>query len=362
MTSESRTLTFSFKLLLLLLALLFGAAIVALILSVTSAATATGRAPSLAITLVEGTNSGILGPGEQRWFRWQPGTGSAQGQTEAALTLFFSPGDGNQTRAVSLKLYEADQVTLFYEGDSSRMVNLGAGQPLSRDGDPQTGELVWTGWLLDEQSYYVQMSNSSQMAVDYWLVTADVVAIPQPATASTKEDGGMEARQVTPGAETGAMTAAVPAPVGGDSPETALPLRYRSTEGTPLTGDLAPGQEVWYSLTAEDGDQEFFEAVALTMFATPNERQQAERLNFELFTAEAVRGWQPGQTEIDNFGAGSRVQRDNDPRTTEHFWTGWLLEGNMYYLRIRSGAEVPVDYWLFSGDVYQPELGGEVIP
>jgi hypothetical protein len=56
-------------------------------------------------------------------------------------------------------------------------------------------------------------------------------------------------------------------------------------------------------------------------------------------------------------GAGSLVVRDNNSLTGERFWTGWIVENELYYVQIRNGSDTHVDYWLFTDDVYGPELG-----
>jgi hypothetical protein len=127
----------------------------------------------------------------------------------------------------------------------------------------------------------------------------------------------------------------------------------------PLTeyqGQLAPGQETWYSFSMSDQDGEYFEEVKLTMFATPNTYHQIDRLSFEIFTAAEVARWSSG-VSLNNVGAGSLIQRDNDPLTGERFWTGWLVDNDLYYLRVSNGTAEFMDYWLFVGDIYYPALG-----
>ena len=66
----------------------------------------------------------------------------------------------------------------------------------------------------------------------------------------------------------------------------------------------------------------------------------------------------PGNPEgISNVGAGSVVYRDDNHLTGERFWSGWVVDNDLYYVRIRNGSDVFVDYRLFNGDVYGPELG-----
>ena len=339
MTAQNKVTDPTLKISLFLLAAIFALAIIALVIVSTSAATTTGKAPSLAISLADDLNTGILGPDDQRWFKLTP-TGQAT-QVEQALTVFFTPGDGNMARQVSLQLFEESQLPLFYEGDTGSMVNLGAGQSVSRDSNPNSGELFWTGWLLGQQSYYIQIKNSSQTPIDYWLFTKDVSNFAFEEAADTVE------------------TEATPAPISqGTSPYAANSLNFNPTVTEPYKGSVVPGQEVWYSLSAGNVDQAYFEQAALTMFATPNDAGQAENLTFEIFTAEEIRHWSTGgSNQLNNIGAGSLVQRDKDPFTAEHFWTGWLVDRDIYYIRIYNGSNLQIDYWLFPGDIYNPELG-----
>jgi hypothetical protein len=131
---------------------LFAAAAAVLIFSGTTAATLTGSAPAMAISLVDGPNTGLIAPGGQRWFRLTPRAGQevVAGNVENSLTLFFTPGDSQRIQRVQLQIFNQGQVPLFF-GDASQMANLGAGQIVSRDNNPETGELFWTGWLFSQK-------------------------------------------------------------------------------------------------------------------------------------------------------------------------------------------------------------------
>src|SRR5262245_31839278 len=144
MTPPNRDLSFSLKVFLFLAAAVFAVAAVILVFSATSAATITGSAPALAISLVDGPNTGLIAPGGQRWFRLTPiaGQASQSGNVEKSLTLFFTPSDSQRIPRVQLQIFDQDQVLLFF-GDTSQMANLGAGQIVSRDNNPETGELFW---------------------------------------------------------------------------------------------------------------------------------------------------------------------------------------------------------------------------
>lgn len=334
---KTQSLSTPVKFFLLLVAILYAIAVVILISSYSSAATVTGAAPSLAISLANDLNTGILAPGEQRWFKLTPGSTSQSSQVEQSLTLFFTPDDGQQIRQVSLQLFAESQLPFFYEGNADKMTNFGAGQLVSRDNNPRSGELFWTGWLFQGQGYYLQLKNDKQIPIDYWLLTKDVISYPL-------DTGEMVI------AESQAPESPSPL-VGGQSPQAAIPMQMAQYQG-----NLAPAQEIWYSFSVADQDGDFFEEMGLTMFATPDTHHQIDRLAFEVFTAAAVTQWSPG-VSLPNVGAGSLVQRDNDPLTGARFWTGWVVDSDLYYIRISNSSNDFMDYWLFVGDIYNPALG-----
>jgi LPXTG-site transpeptidase (sortase) family protein len=47
---------------------------------------------------------------------------------------------------------------------------------VSRDGNPVTGELLWSGWITNNDTYYVEVSNGADVTIDYWLFVGNVAA------------------------------------------------------------------------------------------------------------------------------------------------------------------------------------------
>jgi LPXTG-site transpeptidase (sortase) family protein len=135
-----------------------------------------GLSPFTAIPLNEGKNTGILAPGEARWYTFVPGGNDAACQRQADMTLFFTPDDGNRAHLVNFQIFPADQIPLWSGDDAGQMQNLGAGGIVSRDGNPLTGELLWSGWVVDSQTYYIRVLNGADVSIDYWLFTDDVIA------------------------------------------------------------------------------------------------------------------------------------------------------------------------------------------
>lgn len=333
MTDQSRVQLFWLKGFLTLLAVGFAGAATILVLFWTSAATILGRSPASAITLVDGLNSGVLGPGEARWFKFNVAPAGGTAELDRSLHLVVSPTAAGQLRRVSLQVFAESQVDFFQPGDTRQMTSLGSGRLINRQANPAMPAYLWSGRLAGPAVYYFQLLNSNNEPISYWL----------------SPHGQAEA---TSGQAVPAAAPAEPRPAAGASPQTAQPLRWDQNKGS-----LEPGQEAWYSLTLANADGDVFEPLALTMVATPDDGQRIARMTFQLFTAGAVQNWSPGaRAGLVNFGAGSLVSRDANPWTGERVWSGWLVENDRYYLQVHNGADVTMDYWLFTGDLYGPEL------
>ena len=124
-------------------------------------------------------------------------------------------------------------------------------------------------------------------------------------------------------------------------------------------GRLDPGGSIWYSFAVTDADDEYFEEMALTMIATPDDGNRIRNMTFDIYTADSVQRWASGdRDQINNIGAGSIVFRDENPLTGERVWSGWVIDNNLYYIQIRNGNDIQMDYWLFTGDIYNSNLGG----
>ncbi|MBN1221163.1 MAG: hypothetical protein JXM69_19730 [Anaerolineae bacterium] len=491
MTQQEKVTLISLKSFLFLVAGIFALAAVLMIILFTSAATVTGGTPFSAVTLAEGVNTGVLAPGEQRWFKYNPDPNGNPVELEKSLTLIFTPDDGNRKYHVSLQLYEEGELQNFFQGDASRMTNFGAAHVVDRDGNPETGELFWHGWLSGSKTYYVMVENGADVPIDYWLFTEDVVhySLGQPEAAPqaqvetevgtspdnpapiipgltkgtlepqetawyafthvdytnkekykglaysmyfTPDDGNrrhkvnfelfeMSEMGVWQRGDAGKMTnfgagmlvswdndyntgeriwrgtvvngqtyllavengadvpidywlfddfvmfpelgpkpAPKPAPVyaQGASPQTAEPLKFGLNKG-----NLGPGEEVWYSFRITDFDDQNFEPMALTMIATPDDGNRIYHMNMDIFTPQGAQYWSPGDnSQMTNIGAGSVVFRDDNPLTGEKFWNGWVVDNDLYYVQLRNHNDIPMDYWLYTGDVYRPELGEPTQP
>ncbi|MEW5960510.1 MAG: hypothetical protein AB1801_22520 [Chloroflexota bacterium] len=128
------------------------------------------------------------------------------------------------------------------------------------------------------------------------------------------------------------------------------------------SGRLAPYGEHWYSLLRDDLDQNLIEDMAMTMFFTPLEGFMSNRINFEIIPAGQYHIWERGDADyMENIGAGMWVSRDEDPHTGERLWSGSLVDGDRYLIKIKNGTADVVDYYLFPGDIENGELGNPTL-
>ncbi len=294
-----------------------------------------GSNPGSPAPLLAGTNRGTLKPHSTYWysFRHVDLTGRKKFK-ELDFSLLFTPDDGNRRHHVNFELFPFSEFEIWRRGDVDKLTNFGAGMLVSRGNDPNVGQRIWRGSVLMGDTYLMAVENGTDVEIDYWIFDQDIFDV-----------------------ELGPKPAPAPAPVfaPGAAPQTALPLKIGVNKG-----GLEPGEEAWYSFSITDFDGESFEEMALTMITTPDDGNRIRNMTFDVFTAGGVTYWSPGDnSQINNMGAGSVVYRDDSPLTGERFWHGWLIDNDLYYVQIRNGTKVHMDYWLFTGDVYRPPLGEE---
>lgn len=134
------------------------------------------------------------------------------------------------------------------------------------------------------------------------------------------------------------------------------PLDLHLTEVN--SGRLRPYGEHWYSLTLSDLDEKMVENMKLTMFFTPRVGYISDRINFEIFPASQYQIWRRGDADdIEHLGLGMWTSRDEDPNTGERLWSGTVVDGDRYLIKVKNGTPDVVDYYLFPNDVENAELG-----
>jgi hypothetical protein len=149
-----------------------------------------------------------------------------------------------------------------------------------------------------------------------------------------------------------------PDPDKGDSIYPSQPLQL--LDGSNI-GRMGPQTEHWYTFARGDLDEELIEGLSLTMFFTPGEPNIARRVTFEMFTASQLEIWSRGTPQqMEHFGVGSWISRDDDYDTGERLWHGSVVDGDRYYVKITNDTNNWVDYHLITGDIINIEMGPKV--
>jgi hypothetical protein len=180
---------------------------------------------------------------------------------------------------------------------------------------------------------------------------------PAPEMISDADDGDTQPEVVTDNVseEPEIELPYVPDPTTGESiyPNQPVDLLYG-----PNTGLLAPKSEHWYTFTPGKVDDELIENFSLTMFFTPGEPNIARYVTYELFTGGQYHIWERGTPQdMEHFGAGSWVSRDNDYITGERLWHGTVVDGDKYFIKITNDTNKWIDYHLVPDDIINMELG-----
>ncbi len=324
--------------------------------SILAAGGAGGEVPSEAVQLDVEVNTGKLGPLEQHWFQFSPGDANTPADIEKSLTLIFTPNEGNIMNFIALRIFEEDQLPLFFEGDVSNMTVLGQGSGVSRDNNPDTGEFIWSGWVSSQQTYYVQVANESDFEIDYFLFNDDIQSVslgdiepPQEPEEETPEEQPEEITDPTVGTDPG-------------NPAPKLPGLNRGT--------LAPNTTYWYEFKFDDftgnqSRQDFKQSLFATTGRSVGNDQH--KINFELYPYGELNFWERGDADargngMTNFGAGALVSRDGDDLTAEYIWNGSVNTNEKYLIAIKNGTDREIDYWFYDGDIIRPELGEPTAP
>jgi len=130
--------------------------------------------PSAPLALQDGVNVGKLAPGGEHWYSFIREDRDAEWFEFMPMTLFTTPTDGNSSHHINFQIFTGNQMQIWERGTPEDMVPMGAGQWVSRDKDPVTGERLWAGHVIDGDLYYVRVFNNSDAVVDYYLITNDV--------------------------------------------------------------------------------------------------------------------------------------------------------------------------------------------
>ena len=126
-----------------------------------------GSNPHAAQTLINGLNIGALESGQQFWYAF---TGSDLGDPPArtvALNMVYKPGGHDVAAYVNFQVITSDQIDRWLQGYADQY--LGMGTFTTTDFDQDTAERLWSGDVLEDETYYVHLFNNSGQTVEYHL-------------------------------------------------------------------------------------------------------------------------------------------------------------------------------------------------
>lgn len=263
--------------------------------------------------------------------------GNTNERRHLTITCFATPFDGNEVRQAQLRLYELGNAQKWNYDNLDDLEELGAVEFNLRHnmagafGDGNTpAQFIWDGWLTGGDEYVLAFKNGSDREMDFWCF---------PQQMDNAELGERSVR-VLPNFDPGqAPSNPIPFEATGENNEINVDV--------PVTSE----QQLWYSFVIDDpGDGEILEHVIIDMSFTPNNDTQGYndgyRVNFDVYDAEDLVYWSVTDFEnvnVQSFGRGSAIVRDNNPDTGEMTWDGWVVDGNVYYVQIRNGARYPID-------------------
>ena len=364
---------------------------------------------------------GQLGPGEEVWYEVTVNDlaglylssgadidGDDLDRVPLELTAFVTPVDGNKIQQIRMDLFPASYASHWSHGhgfdeslvgdDELHAFPFGAGRIVERGeesdgffytfdddaGDQFLGTLAWSGTVNNAEPILVSLRNDNGSAIDYALFTDQIV------NAETDQFIGAEADEAGPAGTIVAAEIAIAELSAGIDPNNAIPLSVAPDENVSRSGELAPGQEMWFALTVDDVaglylnngadiDDDGLDRVPveLTLFATQVDGNTIQEIRMDLFPASYASHWSHGHGFDESmlgdddlhavpFGAGRIVERGEqsdffyytydddagDPFLGTLTWSGNVNDGEMFLVRVENGNGSPVDYTLVTDQAF----------
>jgi stress response protein SCP2 len=282
------------------------------------------------------------------------------------LSLFVTPGNPNQLDHVQMNLYAG--VSAVNAGTT-----FGAGNMVPRNsdfhGDPNVGELTYSGWVDNDIPTLIQITNTNAVPVSYDLFTANMTNVSLGGAAQSMPAATQ--MTTTTSTATGAAKLAAPAMPSGVNANSPIAMSIVPGQDVSQSGTLAPGQSVWYSVTVGDrsgkyevdidktGNGDLNESNAtneldrppldLSLFVTPGTPSYNDHVNMSLYA---------GQNDVNagiTFGAGNIVPRTSDfhgdPNVGQQTYSGWVDNGVPTLIQITNNNSVPISYHLYTANM-----------
>lgn len=290
---------------------------------------------------VNGVNSGRLGPYGEHWYTLVRDDLDSNRIEDMEMTMFFTPRTGYMSDRINFEIIPASQYHIWERGDSDYMEHLGAGMWVSRDEDPNTGERLWSGSLVDGDRYFIKVKNGTTDVVDYYLFPGDVenAELGNPTLHRANGVAGRVPYAASPPTRSG------PPPKPGEGPPEAIPLKIGSTRGT-----LSAGQEIWYRFFYRDANNDDTTEHDFTFYLTntPTDDARARHADFAIYPGNQLHIWTRGTTaELEPLGTSApSPYKTDDVRSLQVLWEGQLMEGQVYYVKVYNHDIGPLDYEL----------------
>ncbi len=294
---------------------------------------------------VNKVNSGRLAPYGEHWYSLLRDDLDSHKIENMKMTMFFTPIQGYLSNRINFEIFPGSQYQIWQRGDADYMENLGVGMWVSRDNDPNTGERLWNGTLVDGDRYLIKIKNGTPEVVDYYLFPSDVqnAQLGNPTLYSGDISGGRVPYAASPPTRPG------PPPVPGDGPPEAIPLKVGTTTGT-----LDAGKEMWYSFffhNSGNGDKPNHD-FKIYLTNTPTNEILARHADFAIYPGNSLQLWTRGtvdQLEPLGTSAPSPFPVKN-VKSLQVLWDGQLMPQNIYYIKVFNHDIGPLNYELKISD------------
>jgi hypothetical protein len=291
---------------------------------------------------LESVNSGRLAPYGEHWYSLLRDDLDQTLIEEMELTMFFTPRTGYMSHRINFELLPASQYHVWERGDADYMEHFGDGVWVSRDEDPNTGERLWSGSLVDGDRYLIKVTNGTPDVVDYYLFPGDIenAELGNPILHQADlSHGRVPQEAVSP------PTQPAQPPEPGAGPPEALPLKIGTTTGT-----LAAGEERWYKFYYRDSYNETTPEHDFVFYLTntPLDHIRARHADFAIYPGDQLHIWTRGTTDkLEPLGTSSAsVNKTEDVRSLQVVWDGQLMEEHTYYVKVYNYDIGPLEYEL----------------
>ena len=145
----------------------------------------------------------------------------------------------------------------------------------------------------------------------------------------------------------GVMLAATAFPAYAEPGQGNTPSAARPLDGGLSVGEMEPGAQQWYLVSSASFGSESDQLVVLNMVYRPGGHDVSPYVNFQVFAQGQVDQWLQGYSDP-AMGVGTFTTTDFDENSSERLWSGSMLRGEMYYVRLFNNSSAPVEYHLMA--------------